>query len=119
MEEEIKKKEGVRGTESPDGEKQMIKMVKLWWDGQDLDKNQSLFKPGGVYYDSKKDSLTNYWCYEIRKFINTDFMFMNNEGKIKNFKIKSLDSDRKRFLINELGKEINVKHFLELFDKFF
>jgi hypothetical protein len=44
---------------------------------------------------------------------------MNNEGKIKNFKIKNLDNGRKRFLINELGKEINVKHFLELFDKFF
>ena len=101
------------------GEKQMINMVKFWWDGQDLDSHQSLFKQGGRFYDASKDGLTNYWCYEIRRFINTDFMFMNNEGKIKNFKIKSLDSDRKRFLINELGCAINVKHFLELFDKFF
>ena len=69
--------------------------------------------------DEKKDGLTNYWCYEIRKFLNSNFEYKNNEGIVINFKIKNLDKARKRFLINELGKEINVKHFLELFDKFF
>ena len=108
MEEEIKK-----------GEKQMINMVKFWWDGQDLDSHQSLFKQGGRFYDASKDGLTNYWCYEIRRFINTDFEYKNREGKIIIFKIKDLESGRKRFLINELGCAINVKHFLELFDKFF
>ena len=105
------------GSVSP--EVQMKKMVSLWWDEQELEKNQSLFQPGGRFYDEKKDGLTNYWCYEIRKFLNSNFEYKNNEGIVINFKIKNLDKARKRFLINELGKEINVKHFLELFDKFF
>ena len=41
------------GSVSP--EVQMKKMVSLWWDEQELEKNQSLFQPGGRFYDEKKD----------------------------------------------------------------
>ena len=87
---------------------QIVKLCELWWNNQNISKDQSLFKPNGKLYVKESHNATRCWVWQIDKFLHTEFEYKLYNNKIQTFKPIDLDDELKNRLISQLGVGIGL-----------
>lgn len=89
---------------------QIRKLCSLWWDTRDLEKDQSLFKPGGEMYKKGSYNAARCWRWQIEQFLNTEFEYITDNNEKKTFRPINLHEELKERLIRQLAVDIGLFH---------